>query len=489
LSNFVYAVKTTSYDAYADNSLLSNSNDTYGQIASTSQTYSGDNSYTQITVSYTQGSGNVSDGIVMPNTGAQGDYIVLSFGGITLAPQAFRAYKGTIDAGAGAPLILSGTSFEYMFADVSGNGLVGIGSWDVSGVNNMSKAFKDSTTFNKDISGWDVSAVTDMSEMFYGASAFNQDIGSWDTSSLTELSQIFRGATVFNQALTWDFSGVTNFSHMFNGASAFNSSVAGWTLGTIENAQYMFASTSFNQDIGSWDISGATNISHMLYSTPFNQDITGWNTGNVTDFSWVVGKCGSFTYNIAGWDLSSATNIRGMITDCGYDYEQYSNFIITLASNNTLPLSLNIGHTGLVRYDNSATNNALTTLQTTDLLTILDAGSYSPALLDNPNIVAEYKINLEDNGSTTAIPTDKRYSIINIGGEVEDVAETFTYGITFTDGLTFTLRYNLEEGQALVVRNNNSEGSIYATYTGPSVDDELIDITGLSGLHFTLTFS
>ena len=57
-----------------------------------------------------------------------------------------------------------------------------IKDWNVTGVTNMSNAFKDRTTFNEEIGGWDVSNVTSIGYMFNGASSFNQPIGDWDVS-------------------------------------------------------------------------------------------------------------------------------------------------------------------------------------------------------------------------------------------------------------------------------------------------------------------
>ena len=63
-------------------------------------------------------------------------------------------------------------------------------------VTNMSRLFKDNTSFNSDISFWDTSSVTSMGDMFRGATAFNQDIGSWNTSIVTNMFQMFYGAAV-----------------------------------------------------------------------------------------------------------------------------------------------------------------------------------------------------------------------------------------------------------------------------------------------------
>ena len=59
--------------------------------------------------------------------------------------------------------------------------------WNVSGVTDMSSAFRDKSTFNADISAWDTSSVTTMNFMFREATAFNQPIGDWDTSSVTNM--------------------------------------------------------------------------------------------------------------------------------------------------------------------------------------------------------------------------------------------------------------------------------------------------------------
>ena len=53
-----------------------------------------------------------------------------------------------------------------------------IKDWNVTGVTNMSNAFKSKATFDENITGWDVSNVTIMYGMFWGAASFNQPIGT-----------------------------------------------------------------------------------------------------------------------------------------------------------------------------------------------------------------------------------------------------------------------------------------------------------------------
>ena len=83
-------------------------------------------------------------------------------------------------------------------------------------VNNMSKLFKDNSSFNSDINFWDTSSVTNMEYMFVDATAFNQDIGNWDTSSVTSMNGMFNQAIVFNQYIgNWNTSSVTDMGFMF----------------------------------------------------------------------------------------------------------------------------------------------------------------------------------------------------------------------------------------------------------------------------------
>ena len=79
-----------------------------------------------------------------------------------------------------------------------------VGTWNVSGITDMSGLFGDVDGFNEDIGDWDVSSVTTMAGMFASNAAtndgrtdecdgFNQFIGHWDVSSVTDMRDMFRG--------------------------------------------------------------------------------------------------------------------------------------------------------------------------------------------------------------------------------------------------------------------------------------------------------
>jgi surface protein len=126
--------------------------------------------------------------------------------------------------------------------------------WDVSGVTDMSGAFRGRSAFNGDISAWDTSSVTYMYGMFDGASAFDQPLEGWNTSSVTSMGSMFSKATNFNRPLAaWDTSSVMSMYYMFGGASAFDQPLAAWNTASVMDTFRMFANASaFAQDITSW---------------------------------------------------------------------------------------------------------------------------------------------------------------------------------------------------------------------------------------------
>lgn len=74
-----------------------------------------------------------------------------------------------------------------------------ISSWDVSNVTNFTSMFYDCRDFDQDISNWNTSAATTFQDMFFRAgynapagTGFNQNLGSWDISGVTNMSRMFR---------------------------------------------------------------------------------------------------------------------------------------------------------------------------------------------------------------------------------------------------------------------------------------------------------
>ena len=256
------------------------------------------------------------------------------------------------------------TALKQWFID----GQADIGAWDTSGVTNMRSMFKGAAAFNQDISSWNTSSVTDMRSMFQNAAAFNQDISSWTTSSVTNMGSMFRGAAAFNQDISsWDTSNVTNMRGMFLNAAAFNRDISSWTTSNVTNMGSMFeGAAAFNRDISSWDTQSVTGMWELFKdAVSFNEDISGWDTSSVTDMSGMFHNAADFNRDISSWDTSSVTSMRGMflgaaafnrnignwdfsavtgmmhmLNASGLTPDTYSQFLISLSKNKTLPNNL-----------------------------------------------------------------------------------------------------------------------------------------------------
>jgi surface protein len=190
-----------------------------------------------------------------------------------------------------------------------------IRDWNVTGVTDMSNAFKDRTTFNEDISGWDVGNVMNMAYMFKNASAFNQPIGDWNTSAVTNMGYLFYGSTAFNQDIgDWNMSAVTNMNNMFQNAAAFNQDIGNWNISSVTSMVGVFnIAVSFNQDIGEWDTSAVTNMWAMFqHANSFNQDISKWDVSNVSHMHYMFKGATSFSQDISDWNTSAAVNMTEM---------------------------------------------------------------------------------------------------------------------------------------------------------------------------------
>ena len=301
-----------------------------------------------------------------------------------------------------------------------------IGSWDVSSVTDMTRAFASqlvgrdtyANLFNQDIGSWDTSSVTTMNEMFDGNTAFNQDIGSWDTSSVTIMTAMFLSDTAFNNGGAsaignWDTSSVTNMQNMFNGANAFNQDIGGWDTSSVTDMQNMFWSASaFNQDIGSWDTSSVTNMTNMFqgasafnnggasgignwdtssvtsmtamfrFAPAFNQDIGSWDTSSVTNMSFMfrASSTSAFNQDLSGWDftaLSFSYSLNYFMANCTLSTTNYDALLVSWANQaSNMPTNMTSVIMGSSTYTaNSAAATARSTLINTYGWTITDGGT------------------------------------------------------------------------------------------------------------------
>ena len=205
-----------------------------------------------------------------------------------------------------------------------------IRDWNVSGVTNMSNAFKDRTTFNEDIGSWNVSNVTTMARMFEGATTFNQDIGDWNTSAVTNLWSTFNNAASFNYDIGgWNTSSVTSLQGTFNGAVSFNQNISDWNVSGVTNFYSLFKNaSSFNHDINSWNTSSVTTTQGAFNgATSFNQSLSDWNISSVTNTFDMFANTPGLSDTNKGLIHSSFSNN----TNWHYDWSAYADANATLS--------------------------------------------------------------------------------------------------------------------------------------------------------------
>jgi len=140
--------------------------------------------------------------------------------------------------------VSSVTDMSYMFrgTDAFNNGGVAL-NWGNKTVlvQNMSNMFRESSLFNQDISGWNLNSVTNMATMFYKSTAFNNGgvALTWGnrTANVQVMANMFRESSSFNQDISsWNVSSVTNMGSMFRLANAFNQDISGWNVNSVTNA-------------------------------------------------------------------------------------------------------------------------------------------------------------------------------------------------------------------------------------------------------------
>ena len=149
---------------------------------------------------------------------------------------------------------------------------------NLSNVTDMSGMFKDTYSFNGDLSTWDVSSVTNMHLMFSVSAFNNSSISSWDVSSVTDMSWMFSGAIFFNGNIsTWDVSSVTDMRNMFENAESFNGNISSWDVSSVTDMFAMFANAPlFNSDISSWNVSSVKHMGFMFGTNSIDQNFGNW---------------------------------------------------------------------------------------------------------------------------------------------------------------------------------------------------------------------
>src|SRR5690625_1044980 len=198
---------------------------------------------------------------------------------------------------------------------------------DLGGVSNLSSMFRDTETFDQDLSSWDVSRVRRMQNMFHGAKSFNSPLDNWtpgkDLADGCDLYSMFHDTEVFDQDLSsWDVSRVRRMQNMFHGAKSFNSPLDNWTPGKDLadgcDLYSMFHDTEvFDQDLSSWDVSSVRWMQNMFHGAKsFNSPLDNWAPGkdlaNGCNLYSMFKESEVFNQNLSSWDVSRVHSLGTM---------------------------------------------------------------------------------------------------------------------------------------------------------------------------------
>lgn len=242
---------------------------------------------------------------------------VLSFGniGLTSISGAFYGSENLIEVPASLPSSI--TDISYAFRNTGQETIVGLDSWDVSNVTNMSNVFMEASSFNQDIGSWVVDNVTTMESMFLWAQNFNQDISNWNVGQVITMNKMFDQARAFNQDINgWNVSNVTNMYGMFQFAVAFNQDLNSWDVSKVTDMMFMFGRTDvFNGNISSWNTGMVITMESMFsHAKSFNQNISSWDVSKVTTMANMFTNADSFNQDISTWDVSKVTDMSDMFS-------------------------------------------------------------------------------------------------------------------------------------------------------------------------------
>lgn len=145
----------------------------------------------------------------------------------------------------GTPLV-SGNGYGYG-ADVTKVEIIGVETWDVSNLTNLSNMFRGAKITSIDLSNWNVGKAETFNSMFSDCTKLQTIIGleNWNTSNVTNLADMFNGCSSLQDITgleNWDTSLVWEMYDMFKNCKSLNNfpAIENWNLATCYSFDEMF---------------------------------------------------------------------------------------------------------------------------------------------------------------------------------------------------------------------------------------------------------
>ncbi|MBO5003713.1 MAG: BspA family leucine-rich repeat surface protein [Clostridia bacterium] len=178
------------------------------------------------------------------------------------------------------------TELSNIIEDLINKGIVDLNCIDTSNMISMYGAFSNIDIPKEmqerlDVSEWNVSNVEDMSKAFENLEYFNGDLSNWDVSNVRYMTY------TFSYCKSFEGKGLENWNitdklqildSTFNNCYKFNADISNWDVHNVSVFKETFLKCiEFNQPIGKWNIENGVNLTRMMqYCSIFNQDLTNW---------------------------------------------------------------------------------------------------------------------------------------------------------------------------------------------------------------------
>ena len=217
------------------------------------------------------------------------------------------------------------TTMKRMFVGCKNLLELDVADWGItSNLNNIYSIFDWCNALTTlDCSNWDVSGVGDMSYAFrHCIGLTNLDVSYWEVGKVSSFWSTFANCsnltTIPVDTWTWDGdpgqNATVDMRCMFSGCTSLTAlDLSGWDVGKVTKMNYMFSDctslTSVN--VGGWNVGKVSTITNMFngcYKLS-DLDLSSWKFVNVSDMKAMFQNCFSLkTIDLSGWDMGANTS-------------------------------------------------------------------------------------------------------------------------------------------------------------------------------------
>ena len=180
---------------------------------------------------------------------------------------------------------------------------------NLANVITMEGMFRANYAFTGNVSNWILSSCTSLREIFYQCDCNPVGVGTWDISYVQDMSRAFRETTLDDDLNNWNTSSVTSFWETFAYVDTLSTDVSDWDVSNVVYFNHAFRWNKINSNFSKWDTSSAISMTRMFETcTEFEGiGLDTWDVSKVTDFAYMFRYATKFTGDtIVNWDISSA---------------------------------------------------------------------------------------------------------------------------------------------------------------------------------------